>query len=534
MKALSYLIIMQLKNRILALKKKPAFLVLYAIIFVVVLISVVMLVVFDKEVSSANYADERMFFLILAGFGLLFLYSFIVTGVSTGSSLFTMPDVGLLFVAPISSKKILMYGLLSTLGKSLLGCVFIFYQIGTLKTNFGYGITEIFALFLLLSLMLLYCQILSIGIYIFSNGNQRRKNLVKFVLYALIGAILLAMLLLQRQEQIGILETAMRVVTSDWFGYLPVAGWAIMFFTGVVHGSMLSVIVSVLLFIVTGSLMICLLTTGKADYYEDVLLSTETTFQLRQAAKDGSYMPRTAKKKIKLKEKEMGILKGKGAMTFLYKHILEMRRKSRFIFIDGSSVFLMLGVGIIGYNLKVKSAPEVVNYIILATMIYIQFFFTIMGRLKGELIKPYIYLIPEKSIKKVFAASLTSLIKPFIDGFLIYGVFAVFNNANPLECIFFALAYGASGAVFVGLTVLYQRVLGGQPSKMIQMLVVTGLLILIMAPSITASIVAAFLLPDAFKFLCTLPYTMFCLLFTTILFKTNGNLIDKSEYTGQM
>jgi hypothetical protein len=534
MKALAYLVIIQWKNRILSLKKKPAFLILYGFILAMVLFSVVMLIIFGKDINKSDYADERILFLIIAGFGLLFLYAFTTTGLSTGSSLFTMPDVGLLFVAPISSKKILMYGLLSTLGKALLGSIFIFYQIGNLKANFGYGITEIVALFLLFALMVLYCQLLSIGIYIFSNSNPGRKNIVKMILYTAIGALLLATVLLQRQEQISMIEAVFRVTSSGWFGYLPVAGWAVMFFAGVIHGSLISIIIPLLLFFTTGILVIMLLTAGKADYYEDVLLSTELTFQQRRAAKEGSNIPRAGNQKIKVRDKEMGIAHGKGAMTFLYKHILEMRRKSRLIFIDSFTIFMIIGLGIAGYNFKLKAAPDAVNYSALATVNYFQYFLTMMGKLRGELLKPYIYLMPEKSIKKVFAASLTSLIKPCIDGFLMFTVFAAVSNVNPLDCFFFALAYSASGAVFVGLTILYQRVLGGQPNKVIQMFLGIGLLFSVMAPSIGASIAAAFLLPESLDFLCTLPYTLFCLLFAVILFAANGNLIDKAEYTGKM
>lgn len=533
MKALAYLLVTQIKNKILSLKKKPGLLILYSVITVMVLFSFIMMLVFGNDMSQRNYSDERIIFLILAGFGLLFLYTFTVTGLSTGSSLFTMPDVGLLFVSPISSKKILLYGLISTLGKSLLGSLFIFYQIGNLKTNFGYGLREIFALFLIFALMVLFCQLLSIGIYIYSNGNQSRKTIVKSILYAFIALLILAVILIQKQEQIGLFDAVLRLVESEGFGYIPVVGWATMFFIGVVQQSLLSVIISLGLFLLIGIVIVSLLTVGKADYYEDVLLSTEFTFQTKLAAKEGRNIPRKANSKIKIKDTESGIGRGAGAMTFMYKHVLELKRSSRFIFIDGYTIFMMICAGIAGYNFQLNDAPDFVNYILLSTVIYFQFFLSMMGKLKGELIKPYIYLIPEKSLKKVFAASITSLLKPCVDGICIFMVFAIISKAGILTGIFFALAYSASGAVFVGLTILYQRVLGGQPNKAAQLFIGMGLLLAIMAPSIGASVVAAIFLPKALEFLSVLPYSSFCLLFAVLLFILCGNLIDKSEYTGK-
>ncbi len=533
MKALSYLMITRIKNRILSLKKKPALLVLYLIILAFVVFSVVILLVVNQDTEQMKFADERILLLILAALALFYLWIFTNTGLSTGSSLFTMPDVGLLFVAPISSKKILLYGLISTLGKSLLGSLFIFYQIGNLKSSFGYGFKEIFALFLIFTLMVLFCQLLSIGIYIFTNGNPKRKRLVWMLLYSLIGLLIVGVLFIQRQEQIGILQAALGLMDKGWFGYVPVAGWATMFFQGVVQNSLPMLFIPLILFFVFGGMMVSLLTMGSADYYEDVLVSTETTFQTLNAAKEGRSIPKANTRKVKIKEHEQGIKHGLGANTFLFKHILEMRRKSRIVFVDNYTLFLMLGAGVSGYYFNRFNAPSAAAYGVLGTAIYMQFIFSMMGKLKLELTKPYIYLIPESSFKKVFAASISSLIKHGVDGALMFLVMVLLGGTDLLTGIMSALAYTSSGAVFVALTILYQRVLGGQPNKIVQMFLGFGLLMIIMGPAIGVAVVAAILLPPAWIFLITLPFSVFCLLIAGIIFIACGNLIDKSEYTGK-
>ncbi len=533
MKALSYLMITRFKNRILSLKKKPALLVLYIFILVCVVFSVVVLLIFNKDAKQMNFADERILFLILSGLCLMYLWIFTNTGLSTGSSLFTMPDVGLLFVAPISSKKILLYGLISTLGKSLLGSLFIFYQIGNLKSNFGYGFKEIFALFIIFALMVLFCQLLSIGIYIFSNGNPDRKRLVWMLIYFLFGVILVGALVLQKKEQIGILQAFLSLMDQNWFGYVPVAGWVTMFFQGVVQNSLPMVLIPLILFFVFGGMIVSLLTMGTADYYEDVLVSTETTFNTLNAAKEGRSMPKANNKKIKIKDNEQGIKHGAGANTFLYKHILEMKRKSRIIFVDNYTILLMLGTGVAGYYFRRYDAPSEAAYGVLGTAIYLQFIFSMMGRLKVELMKPYIYLIPEKSIKKVFAASLSTLLKHGIDGVLMFLVLVIMGGTDPMTGLFSALAYASSGAVFVALTILFQRVLGGQPNKLVQTILVIGLLAIVMGPAIATTVITAIVLPSSLTFLCTLPFSVFCLMIAGVVFLACGNLIDKSEYTGK-
>lgn len=533
MRALAYLLLTQIKNKIVMLKKKPAMLILYCFIITMILLSIVAIILSGKAMQKTKFADERIIFLILAGIGLLFLYTFCMTGLSTGSSLFTMPDVGLLFVSPISSKKILLYGLLSTLGKSLLGSIFIFYQVGNLRSNFGFGFTEILALFLIFALLIMFCQLLSIGIYIYSNGNQVRKNAVKGLVYGLFAVLILAVIILQKQEQLSLMEALLRTASSDWFGFVPVAGWATMFFIGMAQKTIASVILSLALFAVMGIIIISLLTVGKADYYEDVLISTEFTFQTKLAAREGRKAPVQKKRTIKVKDNEPGIGKGIGAMTLMYKHLLELRRKSRFVFIDGYTIFIMVGVILVGNSFKEKEELDIISYGVLSIVIYFQYFLTVMGKLKEELMKPFIYLIPESSIKKVLAASMTSLIKPCIDGLLFFVVYSLITGIGIMAGIFFCFAYAASGAVFVGITIMYQRVLGGQPNRIIQGFLGFGLFLGIMTPPIGASVLVAFLLPSSLQFLCLLPYTIFCLLLAALLFVTCGNLIDKADYTGK-
>lgn len=531
--ALSYLLRTQIKNKVLSLKKKPAFLILYGIIALFILGSLFYLVFFDKMIGGQkNFADERIIYGIIAVLGLFFLWSFVLTGLSTGSSLFSMADVGLLFVAPISSKKILLYGLISTLGKALLGSVFIFYQISNLKTNFGYGLKEIIGLFLMFSIMLLFCQLMSIGIYILTNGNQTRKKIVNGILYSAFVLLAGAIILTQKQTGVGMFEAALRVLSSDWYGYVPVTGWSAMFFIGLTKGSLATALIPILLYLIFAIIILSLLTTGKADYYEDVLLSTEFTYNTQKAAKEGGNIQTQSRKKIKVKDNEVGINKGRGAGAIFHRQLLEMRRQSKFFYIDGYTIFTVGICGILGYNFRKNGVPSEAVYGVLGTFVYFQYFLTTLGRLRTELIKPYIYLLPESSFKKVVAASITSLLKPCVDGALMFGVFILLGGTDFLTGLFCALAYASSGAMYVGMTILFQRVLGGQPNKIIKAFLGMFLFLITLAPGVGASVAAAFLLPEALRFLCTLPFTIFCLLFGAVMFIACGNLIDKAEYTG--
>ena len=133
MKAIGYLIIMQMKNRILALKRQPAKMIGYIIFTLTIIGLIVLSIVVPRDSEDIKLADPRIIHLALVALGLFFLTIYVGSGLSTGSTLFSMSDVGFLFTAPISSKKILLYGLLSTFGRSLLSSVFIIYQVFNLR-----------------------------------------------------------------------------------------------------------------------------------------------------------------------------------------------------------------------------------------------------------------------------------------------------------------------------------------------------------------------------------------------------------------
>lgn len=529
MKALAYLLITQLKNRILALKKKPALLILYLLIVLMLIFMVAMSIIFKVETTRVKMADERIMYLILGGIGLLFLGLYVNTGLSTGSTLFSMADVGLLFVAPISSKKILLYGLITTLGKTILASVFILFQITNLNTNFGYGILEILALFFIYVVVTIFGQLMSIATYIYTNGNPKRKNIVRMGIYLSAGICLLVFLAYQKNMQLGMFETALTIVDSSWFGYIPMGGWMVLFFKGITEGAIFDVLISLTLFGIFSVLFMLLLTSGPSDYYEDVLHSTEITHQKLIAVKENKYA-QLKKKNVKVKEHEEGLLKGKGAAVLAYKNRLEMKRRSRFAYVDSYTIIVSIGVGIVGYNINGNAG---LSYGILSALLYLQFFITTFGPLRFELQKHYIYLIPEKSIAKIFAASLNSIIKPCVDGIAIFGVFAITGGCDILTAIFLALAYAAGSALFIGLTILYQRVFGAQPNMIAKAIVGFILLAIVLTPSIISSVIFITILPEDFLFLGMLPFTLCCVAFTALIFLICGNMLDRMDFAGK-
>lgn len=521
MKGLGYLFLTIAKNKILSLRKKPALLILYVIVIVSIIFTFIAYKKSPTSFGYSSYLDIRYLYAIIAGIGLLFVFSFIETGLSNGSTLFTMADVGLLFVAPISSKKILLYGLIKQMGTTMFTAVFILYQTFNLRKSFGLSFGDILNIFIIYAIILFFCQLLSMAIYVYSNGNLLRKKVIRMIFIGLIVILVAGVFFLQSQNGGTLIGNVLQLIDLKLFRIVPVAGWAVMFFSATMEGNMVFTIISLSLFLLSSILIIMLFTHGEADYYEDVLHSTEVNYAKLQDAKDGKRISYT--KKVKVKEQLTGINKGTGYIVIFYKHMLEAKRTNRFAFVDKYTILASIGAAIACKNID---SP---NYIILCFLIYIQFFMAMLGKLNMELSKPYIYMIPEKSVKKVFAASMTTLLKPMVDAVIIFSIVCIVSKTSPLLNLFLALAYASSGCFFVSFSLLCQRLLGGQPNKIIASIAGFSFFLVLLGPGIGISIAAIMFLPASITFLGTLPYTLSGILITIIVFVVCGDLLDKSE-----
>ena len=351
MRALIYLMRTTIKNRILNLRKKPAYLVLYVMIVVVIVLMIISSIQTGSSVSnSKHYSDIRVLYAIVAGIGAIFLFSFVNTGLSTGSTLFTMADVGLLFVAPISTRKILIYGLIKQMTTTFLSAIFIFYQIHSIRSSFGLGFGAIFSLFLVYAIVIFFCQLLSIGIYIYTNGNKRRKNLISLVLYGLFLLTALGIYVQYLQNDGSIFNALLNLMDYKPFQFMPVVGWSVLFMSAAVEGNVVSMVLSLVLFLISSIIIISMFTTGEADYYEDVLVSTEMKYNRLQDVKNGKRA--ATRKKVKIKKEQVGLQGGKGYNAIFYKHLLEQKRTSRFLFLDSYTVLAAAGAGILCYFMK--------------------------------------------------------------------------------------------------------------------------------------------------------------------------------------
>ena len=476
MNALLFIILKSFKNSFLELLKKPGKLALY--LFVIAAITGTVLL------SISNRSETDTFRPIFIFTGILFLFISIFAalafskGLSGGDIIFEMNDVNFLFVSPVSSRKILLYGIVRMAKTAFLAGFFIPFQTGWLSIfgiNFG-GVMLIFAGFILSVIVL---TILSLFIYSITNGSVIRKKYVKCFAFALLLP-LAAFLVFQYFQTNDIYLTIEAAIRSPFMKFIPVAGWTASGITALLTGETTNGLLYLALNLILGAGLTVFILLSRADYYEDVLVTTETAYEKKRAISEGNITAASVSAR-QVKVSATGI-PGSGASALFGKHIRESLRQNRFGFLTLLSVFLIIGAAI---------ASSIISdlLIVMQILMWIQIFLIGTGRGLQETYSHYIYMIPESSFKKILWSNMEIMAKTLIESVLIFGICGILIKANPALIITCILTYTLFSLLLLGVNYLSMRFTGADISTGILMMIYCFAVILIMAPGIALAII---------------------------------------------
>jgi hypothetical protein len=490
MQPLMFLISRAFKNYIKELVKKPLVLVLYILIAA----SVVMMVAFSffaPHIRNARGSGE-MFGAITTAALLVFMYFGIKQGIDRGSSFFRLADVNFVFTAPISPKKVLVYGFIKQLLTTFFVILFLTFQLPNLQMNFP--IKDNGAAIIYVSVFVLFFSMQLIGMLVYSiasKSNKLRSGFEK----ALNGCILvlvagLLFFILQTKD---VLKAAVLMLNNQYISYIPFLGWFKVILDAAVKGIDTLFIIDFILVLLSLLAMAFAVYKLKTDYYEDVLAATEKKEELLKLKKEG----KTNINFSNLKARKINYTyKSKGAAAIFHRQLLEYR-KGGFFFINKSSIIIIaIGIASKYFFSHGQATPDQhLKYILLFT-IYLLFFFSIQGKWVQELNKPYIYLIPSGSAVKVFYATLADIIKYSIDGILLFAAAGFMFKAHMSTVLLCALTYATYGAIYTYGDVVFQRFLGKVHSKNLALFLKMILILFIVIPGLILSVIISVVFGD--------------------------------------
>ena len=482
MRALTYLLLTKLKNNLIQLLKSPAKLI-YTI-FMTACLAIVVIAGSMSDTQTTEQLMDREYLIggILAVYALMFLLS-INSGFHSGATIFRMPDVNLLFVGPYHPRTLLIYGVFQQLGTTLFAGVFLVFQYAWLHNAFG--VTPLDMLFIMIGyvVVLFVAQLLSMIIYCLTNDNDVLKKVVKAVVYlpvlAFVGYYFITGVM-NDNLSIKILADMGDSKAGSW---LPVYGWVTTLVKGALLADTALIVIGAIVSVITVVAVMLLLCVIRMDYYEDVLQTTEAAYASVTAAKEGRVQE-AAPRNVKVGK--VGIGKGFGANAFYYKHLIENRRGKILILPTLTLVFCACGI-VAAFFLK-----EVGLFPILAFMVYMKMFTIGMDRLPRELLKPYIYMVPESSFKKLLFCMLEAFPGYIAEAVLLYVPAGLITGTSVPEIVLFAVVSVSFCFMFICGNLFVERIFGAFTSKMLLITIYMLVLILLSAPGIILGCVFAF------------------------------------------
>lgn len=308
MSTIFYMLRKEWKNRLLALFRHPGKLVVY-ILLVVLLVNSVISTALTPQADLGGFLDLRILHGAYLGILLLFTVPILLNALQKGTTFFGMSDVNLLFVSPISPKKILAYGLMKQMGRTLLMMFFFLFYGAMMAQTFGIVWTDTLALVVGAAVTLFSVQVLSLLLYNFTNGNPARVRTAKAILYVYLAAIA-GIILLEFTEGGSNMEALLAAVSSPKLEYLPLLGWIKGACFAFIAGNLAQAGLFAGLTVLAVAACVLVFVRGNVDYFEDVLQSTETAQEQRDALKkaaDSGMMTTNNGKKRKYKVRTTGI-----------------------------------------------------------------------------------------------------------------------------------------------------------------------------------------------------------------------------------
>lgn len=481
MKALSYLLTRKFKNSIVSVFKTPA-----KLIAVILLVFFVVLSFFTG--SSNDYGECRDINELYAIVLLLYSVVFVLiskNGFYNGASMFSMADVNMIFVSPLKQNTVLSFGLFQQLGRSLLIGYFILFQYSLLNEAYGIGWSAIIYILIGYAITVFLSQMTAMVIYSFTSGDDKKCTYVKIIYYLLIGAfVVYALALAWRNGGINIenLVYSTRSIVARLF---PVSGILAFAVEGAIKGQLINIIDGVLYCAVFWVFYRIAITLINSDYYEDVLQSAEVSYSAIQSVREGKVNEKTPRN---IKVGDTGFNKGYGANVIAQKHKIENRR-SRIFLLNASSLFTIAFSIVSCFIFK----DEPVG--ILVANIYILTMSIGSSRWSKELALPYVYMIPQKSYKKLFYTLKGELAPLVLESILCFIPAYFIMQLSINDIITMTLCRISFGLLFLSINLLLQRLFSTSDKKFLLVMVYFLFIALFSLPGIVIAVSVSMFYP---------------------------------------
>lgn len=456
MRALIYVSKRTFINNLKKALKKPASLLLIIGGFIYAIFVAVML---GKFVSLVHFDSVQGLIVIITIWTLYIFLANFASYASRKGVIFKPSHAHFIFTAPVNPKLILIHSAWMNYLVSII--VSILFLVG------GMVIFKV-ELWKMVLFFLVECVLeimLEVSIMVLMYTNDRIPEKVKIWIGRGIKVFLIgiAVFIVFYFKKYGVsVETASAFI--DWPGLqmIPVAGWNISVYRLILLGPDTLNVICTVLYLSTVAFALLAAWRMKCDggYYEDAARFADDYAEMRKRKSNGEMVMSIGEKKKKFRRVNESF-QATGAKAIFYRQLLEYKKEKYFIF--SKMTLMCLAIAILLSRVMRDSAMKsgmqamyLMGIILYMTLILSGY----LGKWENELKSPYLFLIPDSPVKKLWYATLMEHIKALVDGCIFCIPLGVSWKIGPIQILLAVLTYAVLQANRMYTKVVAQCLLG--------------------------------------------------------------------------
>lgn len=359
----------------------------------------------EEEEHKVMSPEERaqvmeILSLVVSGITLAIILFNIYTSNQNGASIFTMPDINLLFPAPKKPQSVLLFKVVLQMGLIIVGSVYLLFQLPNLVLNLGLALPTAVSILFIWIIIISVGKLFSILTYTVTATHLKLRKFIRpFVIAVLLVIVCVYGLTFVISGQ-SLYQTAKMLFASKGFGFVPIWGWITALTGHCLHSRWGLALVFLILNILGILLLVYGIWNMKADFYEDALTNATLMSEKLEAAKAGM----TAKKRSKKLKIETNFdgkdIFGSGPNVFFRKTVYNRNRFAKLGLFSSTSITYLLFFGLMGVldSEVIHSNTLMLTGVLMALFV---FFRSYGNPLASECEANFIYLVPESPYQKV-------------------------------------------------------------------------------------------------------------------------------------
>lgn len=395
-------------------------------------------------ISSENENVIRNPLIVASGISLIILVAFdlALATMGNGDLLFTHSDVNFYLAGPFTPRFNLLLPVITCLKSSLILMFILSFQGAVISSLLAVNALDM--IILLLSVFVIsaigytFAQIVNALTY--EKDNVRKVIEGIFIAFQVVLGVVVLITLIKEAGSItaipslGTEKIIVTIGSNIFLKIIPFAGWLSLIVDGIIGGSIVKLILGIVLTVAGVALIYIVTNYFEFDYYEKAIESAQKIEERMAAQKAGVEAQLNAGK---IKNDGKTHVGGFGASVFFYKHLNENKRISKLFFINKAA--LLYKVFVIVYSIIMsRTMGDEKTAMLSMVFAMICFMDTVVfagGKAVVEITKPYFYLVPEKTSKKLLLTVLGGVPELIFNAIVAAGIITWINGAVDISLI---------------------------------------------------------------------------------------------------